>query len=745
MYEGVSKSNKTFKKYYQYFLFLFGIFFFFITIIFLSMIFSDVCKLYDGLEKLTVSNYMIFKESLLSLNKSSLYLSERADFRSYSLAQNIQYPHHISRSIKEFIEPYPFVESMKILYLNDSMSILNGNIFCETGIETMEEFKSQMIKDNLIDEYFQFESIDTNIPTLFSNAGNTDESPKIIYCVPMPSPYITLKNAFIFYELDYNYLHNLVFSNDVTDKNYYVIYDQNNKPILEVYDEYPHSKHKPIVNYKDPYIGYSCVCYVNTLSFYKTTFYQCLILIIFDAVSILFAKKISFILAKKLYSPIESFANLAMDTDMRDTDNIFLVLEQFFHKIKTENVKYQGQLISQKKLLESQIFTALLNGNTKDSILDRLKITSQQYMEILGLEKRKHLCIVAVIDNYLSKYIKSKNTSEQWKDKIAIASFFENHVKNGDTLFINDTLQNAGIVIIFSTNEQDDIQDKAVALCNCIKSNMTSIFDFTVTFSIGWQCNYLEDISYSYMDALYFLNYSIFLGLDTVIHTQRIDELLKKNHGCRLNSKDLLDKIILGIKNTDKELMESSIEKLFSRINEQSDIIDVRMVYFDLLTSLRKLLDSITVKTPELFRYQLDLMYTETPIEIQHDLKQFCFRMIEQTSSIRINHGNKKYEEILTYIMENIDDCTLSLETIAEAVSMNPSYLTRFFKNLNGKTLMRYVDDLRFSKSKLYLANTIIPVKEILKQVGYVDENNFSRKFKAREGMTPIQYRNQFK
>lgn len=68
---------------------------------------------------------------------------------------------------------------------------------------------------------------------------------------------------------------------------------------------------------------------------------------------------------------------------------------------------------------------------------------------------------------------------------------------------------------------------------------------------------------------------------------------------------------------------------------------------------------------------------------------------------------------------------------------MNPSYLTRLFKVSNGKTLMKYVDDLRFENSKTLLMSTNLPIKEIVRQVGYIDENNFSRKFHAKEGMAP--------
>ena len=54
---------------------------------------------------------------------------------------------------------------------------------------------------------------------------------------------------------------------------------------------------------------------------------------------------------------------------------------------------------------------------------------------------------------------------------------------------------------------------------------------------------------------------------------------------------------------------------------------------------------------------------------------------------------------------------------------------------------MQYIDQKRFEESKRLLTTTTLPIKNIVGQVGYTDEANFSRKFKKYEGVTPTQYR----
>lgn len=96
---------------------------------------------------------------------------------------------------------------------------------------------------------------------------------------------------------------------------------------------------------------------------------------------------------------------------------------------------------------------------------------------------------------------------------------------------------------------------------------------------------------------------------------------------------------------------------------------------------------------------------------------------------------------IYDYVEENYASPALSLSSIAESLRFSPSYLTRYFKEKTGISLMQYIDRKRFEESKRLLAATALPVKAIVERVGYTDEANFSRKFKKYEGVTPTQYR----
>lgn len=56
-----------------------------------------------------------------------------------------------------------------------------------------------------------------------------------------------------------------------------------------------------------------------------------------------------------------------------------------------------------------------------------------------------------------------------------------------------------------------------------------------------------------------------------------------------------------------------------------------------------------------------------------------------------------------------------------------------------------YIINLRINEAKQLLINTSFSVNKIADQIGFLDTNNFIRRFRSRTGVSPLQYRKQFK
>ena len=107
------------------------------------------------------------------------------------------------------------------------------------------------------------------------------------------------------------------------------------------------------------------------------------------------------------------------------------------------------------------------------------------------------------------------------------------------------------------------------------------------------------------------------------------------------------------------------------------------------------------------------------------------------------NISDKLIIKIRQYINENIRDADLT--SVAECVQMNPSYLSRYFKDKTGDNLFSYITCVRMKQALLLLQDeTIRTVQEIGKMVGYNNAISFSKTFIKQYGITPTEYRRNF-
>ena len=98
-------------------------------------------------------------------------------------------------------------------------------------------------------------------------------------------------------------------------------------------------------------------------------------------------------------------------------------------------------------------------------------------------------------------------------------------------------------------------------------------------------------------------------------------------------------------------------------------------------------------------------------------------------------------KQAINYIDEHLTD-DMTLETIAESVHSNASYLSRIFKKEVGTSVITYITDLRIKKAKDLLEHSDLKTFEISDAVGIDDPAYFSVLFKKYTGMSPKSYRN---
>lgn len=96
----------------------------------------------------------------------------------------------------------------------------------------------------------------------------------------------------------------------------------------------------------------------------------------------------------------------------------------------------------------------------------------------------------------------------------------------------------------------------------------------------------------------------------------------------------------------------------------------------------------------------------------------------------------------LKYIHRHLSE-DITLNTLAERVSLSPFYFTRKFKEETGYTPYRYILISRINLAKFYLKSNLDSVKNIGFGCGFHSEHSFCTTFKKEVGVTPSEYRNQ--
>ncbi|MCZ8520986.1 MULTISPECIES: response regulator transcription factor [Paenibacillus] len=92
------------------------------------------------------------------------------------------------------------------------------------------------------------------------------------------------------------------------------------------------------------------------------------------------------------------------------------------------------------------------------------------------------------------------------------------------------------------------------------------------------------------------------------------------------------------------------------------------------------------------------------------------------------------------YIRGHLKD-DLSLTRIAQEVSLNPSYLSRWYKKVTGKGLSDYILERKIERSKELLLGSSCKMYDISEEVGFSDQHYFFRFFKKAVGCTPQEFR----
>lgn len=151
--------------------------------------------------------------------------------------------------------------------------------------------------------------------------------------------------------------------------------------------------------------------------------------------------------------------------------------------------------------------------------------------------------------------------------------------------------------------------------------------------------------------------------------------------------------------------------------------------------------------------------------EIQSRIDDFSQDVIISQIELLLNYSNRFYKRqfitrkaanngLLQGLEETLDDffnneklLTQGIPTVqflAEKLNISPSYLSDLLRSLIGQSTQQYIHTKLIEKAKEKLSTTNLNVSEIAYELGFEHSQSFSKFFKTKMKLSPLEFRQSF-
>lgn len=447
---------------------------------------------------------------------------------------------------------------------------------------------------------------------------------------------------------------------------------------------------------------------------------------------------LSILLAARNYKPLKKLAESIVNKHVGEgkignKDEIALIY-RFMDEVTIENRGLMSRLKSQSGILKEQFLMRLIKGRvTNVNDLDEM-------MEISNIRfsNRNYAVMVISIDHY-SEFENNNTKNMQEVIKFNIGNLSEELSMAIGRGYAVELAEDNGIVVLLEIDNDSNPEGHVSELACRIKEFFKEYFDFTLTIGVSPIYPNILDTGTYFIRARIAKSYRLIMGTDRVILYGEIEILETKNNWYPSDQENrLISALRIGDYKPIIEITESMVNSIKS---EEMSSDNAQRICKWITNTLYKTISDLNIDLDVKFEELITLKY-ET-------LEEFveCLRISTEhlCKVVQMQKESKNFllrEQIYKYVNENYSDNTLCLERIAQHFNLSASYITRYFKDQTGYSLMKYIDMVRNDKAKELLQETNMILRDIISAIGNVDETNFIRKFKMKEGVTPSQFRN---
>lgn len=133
-------------------------------------------------------------------------------------------------------------------------------------------------------------------------------------------------------------------------------------------------------------------------------------------------------------------------------------------------------------------------------------------------------------------------------------------------------------------------------------------------------------------------------------------------------------------------------------------------------------------------------------LNILHVLSRSKYRELDITATeVQAEQAeDKRIAAVKQYVADNYQN-DISIEALAGIAGMTPAAFSRYFSQHTGRTPSNYLIETRLGAASRALVDTSQTISEICYNCGFNNLSNFNRTFKAKRGVTPREFRMNYK
>ncbi len=184
------------------------------------------------------------------------------------------------------------------------------------------------------------------------------------------------------------------------------------------------------------------------------------------------------------------------------------------------------------------------------------------------------------------------------------------------------------------------------------------------------------------------------------------------------------------------EILSSGDKEARSFIENLENHIIAVYDHFDSKSEFKKAADSVfeQMKADKNSFYVISRLYEFFALIMENGL----YKKVSELGGSE--KTNAKLRRVLSFIRDSYDK-QISLEEMAQTADMSTKYFCSFFKEMTGKTPVKYLNTYRIERAARKLISTDMQITDIAYSCGFNDLSYFIKTFKATKGVTPKIFR----